>query len=108
MALLLTNGWPLKAKEALAPFRRTHPSVAVEVHHTTAANKWLQIDSVVDKLRTSITFLVDSTVFLRPSSHFFRSGLAPFEDPSVVLVGTRKRGVGHTKERKKCLGIATY
>ncbi|KAK8036664.1 hypothetical protein PG993_008647 [Apiospora rasikravindrae] len=63
---------PLKAKEALAPFRRTHPSVAVEVHHTTAANKRLQIDSVLDKLRTFITFLVDS------------------------------------KERKKCLGIATY
>ncbi|KAK7998748.1 hypothetical protein PG991_014943 [Apiospora marii] len=105
---LLTNGWPLKAKETLAPFRRTHPSVAVEVHHTTAANMRLQIDSAVDKVRTSITFLVDSTVILPLSSHFFCSGLTPFEDPGVVLVGTRKRGVGHTKERKRCLGIAMY
>ncbi|KAK8120410.1 hypothetical protein PG999_004530 [Apiospora kogelbergensis] len=79
------------AEEALAPIRRAHPSANIEVHHTMAANKRLQIDSVVDTVYTPITFLIDSTAILPPSGHFFRWGLAPFEDPDVALVGTRKR-----------------
>ncbi|KAK6833161.1 hypothetical protein PG987_007855 [Apiospora arundinis] len=71
--------------------RHPHPSVSVEIHHTTAANKRLQIDSVVDRVCMPIPFLVDSTAILPLSGHFFRSGLALFEVPGVVLVGTRKR-----------------
>ncbi|KAK6859022.1 glycosyltransferase family 2 protein [Apiospora arundinis] len=38
------------AEKMLAPVRRAHPSVTVEVHHTPVANKRRQIDSVVDKV----------------------------------------------------------
>ncbi|KAK6850429.1 hypothetical protein PG987_000063 [Apiospora arundinis] len=78
------------AEKMLAPVRRAHPSVTVEVHHTPVANKRRQIDSVVDKVCTPITFLVDSTAILPSEGQFFPWALAPFENPGVGLVGTCK------------------
>ncbi|KAK7996756.1 ThiF family protein [Apiospora arundinis] len=82
------------AEDAVEPVRRdyfaAHPQgIDIQVHHTPLANKRAQIDAVIDRIKTPITFLVDSTA-IWPAG-FLHSALAPFEDPQVGLVGTRKR-----------------
>ncbi|KAK6827585.1 capsule polysaccharide synthase Cps1 [Apiospora arundinis] len=82
------------AEDAVEPVRRdyfaAHPQgIDIQVHHAPLANKRAQIEAVIDRIKTPITFLVDSTAIWPVS--FLHSALAPFEDPQVGLVGTRKR-----------------
>lgn len=77
------------AEDALAAIRHDYLDVDIQVRHFPVANKRAQIDSVVESTETPIMFLADSTAIWLPG--FLPQALAPFEDPKIGLVGTRKR-----------------
>ncbi len=79
-----------QARSIIRPFALVHPNTDIHITATSQANKRRQIAHVLPRVRTSITLLVDDHVFW-PSPRFVATAIAPFENPSVGVVGTNKR-----------------
>ncbi|PLB34918.1 glycosyltransferase family 2 protein [Aspergillus candidus] len=90
--IIVTVGHKLTTltKRIIAPIQARYPNTTISVQTTKHANKRLQVAHGVQAANTAITVLLDDHVFW-PSPKFLPTILAPFEDPSVGIVGTNKR-----------------
>ncbi|KAF2432771.1 hypothetical protein EJ08DRAFT_584889 [Tothia fuscella] len=79
------------AEEVVAPFRKSHPKVTIQVTKAPKANKRTQIVAALPEVHTEITVLVDDHVSW-PSTNFLPAILAPFEDDGVGIVGVNNSG----------------
>jgi cellulose synthase/poly-beta-1,6-N-acetylglucosamine synthase-like glycosyltransferase len=77
-------------KKVVKPFRKSWPATKISINVTAVANKRRQVCGAVPMIRTAITMLVDDHVYWM-SPDFLKSAIAPFEDPNVGGVGTKKR-----------------
>ncbi|KAL4799631.1 hypothetical protein BDV19DRAFT_385396 [Aspergillus venezuelensis] len=79
-------------KRVVAPFQRQFPYTQIRVKGSSEdkANKRLQTATGLQYVNTKITILMSEHTFW-PSPRFLPTVLAPFEDPSVGIVGTKGR-----------------
>lgn len=88
---VITVGRPMRdaIDNSLQGLRADFPTVHIQVHYTSVANKRRQLEAAIPLIQTQITCMVDTIVTCGP--RFLTSALAPFEDPNTCLVGTNRR-----------------